>query len=201
MSNTHSIKQAQIWGAVTAVLLAGILFFFFRNAFFKSENQSSLNTINFGTATAGNEYPDAAASLPPGEVLTDGDTYKDPLGFSFVYPKNWVVGTFPEGEDGSIVIVQNPERSVGFQVYTSPFNEEDTTLTPERLLREIPDLVIKEPGQINIADGGTGITFMSDNGSGKTREVWFIHTGYLYQISAPISAQGILQEVLKTWAF
>ncbi|MDP2704969.1 MAG: hypothetical protein Q8O71_01050 [bacterium] len=201
MNQSRDIKNAKIWGTITAVFLAGILFFFFQTNFSPTETQSPLGIIDFSAALTNDNTGSDSIPVAESENMSEGKTHKDSLGFSFIYPKDWTVGRFAEGEDGTIVIVQNPEHTNGFQVYATPFTEEDTTLTPERLLNEIPDLVIEESQQINVSDGGTGITFLSDNGSGKTREVWFIHGGYLYQFSSPLSTQNILQEVLKTWKF
>ncbi len=38
-----------------------------------------------------------------------------------------------------------------------------------------------------------------DENFGQTQEVWFVHNGFLYQITAPSGNQEILEEMINSW--
>lgn len=121
-------------------------------------------------------------------------------GFSFSYPEGFHVGDVDD-QNGSTVLVQDSAGHIGFQIYITPYNG-NTNLTADLIHQNLPDLHISNPQPINLASGGAGLAFLSDNSSlGNSREVWFAFKGNLYQISAYQSQDTLLQRVLGTWNF
>jgi hypothetical protein len=133
--------------------------------------------------------------------LKETETYRnpDPL-YSFQYPKGMNVGSFDEGEDGHTVLLQRPGAKLGFQIYTSSFDE-DITLTADRIKNDLPDTKVEQPETWNVG-GLQAVAFISENASfGKTREVWFVYNKNLYQITAYAELSNFLKQILSTWKF
>ena len=119
--------------------------------------------------------------------------------FSFQKPKGFTVGEVDEGEGSKSIIVQNKNTGLGFQIYTSPFDEDITVLTEDRIKQDLPALIIDKPQKIQVS-GSEGLAFVSQNQSfGKSREVWFVYNGFLYQMSTYIESELLLQKVLETF--
>ncbi len=100
-------------------------------------------------------------------------------------------GGVPEGQGGQ-----------GMQIYISLFDEPETTLTKERILQDLPDLKIDNDKQIKIAGVIDALRFDSANQSGEnTKEVWFVYNNFLYQISAVVDSEAVLEKMIGTWKF
>lgn len=130
------------------------------------------------------------------------NTYTHPgYHFSFSYPKDWKVSSFSEGE-GEVVLAQDAEKKSGFQIFISTFDETETVLTKERILQDIPSMTIDDPKEITLEDGIKALIFLgSDPSLGKTREIWFIFKGNLYQIMASANIDDLMAKIMTTWKF
>lgn len=125
--------------------------------------------------------------------------------FSFKYPEGFTVANFQEGEYGETILIRLAHstdlRQVSFQIFISPFDEPGS-LTKERILEDLPDMVVEDVQQRLLKNGVPGLIFFSQESSlGKTREVWFIHNEYLYQVSTYAELDGWLASILSTWRF
>ena len=148
-------------------------------------------------------------------------------GFSFDYPDSWNASSFSEG-DGETVLIQksqipNPPEAEqarngasksqtnpnsqnsndqnGLQIYISEFDEPETGLTRERILQDIPDLKIANEQAVKLS-GLDGLRFDSVNQSGQaTKEIWLVHNGFLYQISAVVGSEEVLNKMIESWKF
>jgi hypothetical protein len=61
--------------------------------------------------------------------------------------------------------------------------------------------IVKEPTEIMI-DGTRATMFFGHNPiMGDTREVWFIHGGYLYEVTTYKELDQWLADIMKTWRF
>ena len=109
------------------------------------------------------------------------------------------VQAFDEGKGAQTITFQNPDVGQGFQIFIVPYGARQ--VSAERFKQDEPSGVMKEPLDIQI-DGTTGTRFKSkDMLLGETREVWFIHDGYLFEITAPISLDAWLASIMATWKF
>jgi len=137
----------------------------------------------------------ASASLP--------QTYKnDTYGFSLQYPDGFSVGDIPESDGTRTILLQDTSAGVGIQIYISPFIDEDTILTPERIARDIPGITVESPSPVSISGRSGGIAFISRNPLfGVSREVWFVYRDHLYQLSTYITQDPLMEVILSTWKF
>ena len=92
------------------------------------------------------------------------------------------------------------ENEKGFQIFIAAFDEPGP-ITKERILKDIPDMVISNEKEI-LVGGERALSFTSQDDLGnETQETWLVHSGNLYQISVFPSFEKELLEILKTWKF
>jgi len=178
-------------------LLFGAIYFVVSNK--KSpQSEEVSNNINEYQSVSGNEQTFTIAQSEDGEnnIYTDSQ-YK----FSFEYPKNFTATKFQEGEEGDTILVQEKESKKSFQIFISPFDEPGP-LTKERVKQDLPDLIINNPEQRVLKNGAVALVFFSEEESlGETREIWFVHNGYLYQISTYKELDSLVAKIISTWRF
>jgi len=129
------------------------------------------------------------------------DQYHPELPFAFAYPKDLTPSTFADGE-AEIVLLKGKEAEREVQIVIRAFDESGP-LTVERIQRDLPEMVIDEPQNILIGPAQIpALLFWSEGGSaGRTREVWFIQGGYLYQITGSAEMDETLAKMMETWRF
>jgi len=184
-------KKTIIIIAIIVVLLAGAIIFLFLNK--KPAPNSVENTEN--------EFaPQQTYTLTPSKEDSKNNVFTDTqYGFSFQYPKDFTVTKFQEGE-GDTILIQQKEGG-GFQVFISPFDEEGP-LTKERVLQDLPDLKIENAENRVLKNGIPALIFFSQEESlGKTREVWFIKNGNLYQVTTTADLDSLVAQIIATWKF
>ncbi len=128
-------------------------------------------------------------------------------GFSFSYPGSSNVSDFADS-GGKMILFKNAASDNGFQIFITAFDEPfDSTqgksgpITKERILKDIPDMAISGDEYVNIG-GEKALSFISqDDLGGKTREIWAVHNGYLYQIKAYENVEKQMMEILSSWRF
>ncbi|MBU1102571.1 hypothetical protein KJ853_02860 [Patescibacteria group bacterium] len=121
-------------------------------------------------------------------------------GFSFDYPADWSVDIFKD-DVGDVAVIQNAET--GILIYVYPFDEPGP-ITKERILRDVPDMTIENGRQIKIGEAGVidVLIFDSDEREmGPSKEMWFVHGGFLYQISAAEGSGEALNKIIESWKF
>lgn len=122
--------------------------------------------------------------------------------FSFNYPKEFTVTSVPS-DSIEIILVQSTTTKVAVQITISPFQGEDIDITPDIIKTEIPDMKIDNAQDLLVGPSRKGLAFVSDNPAfgGKSREVWFVFKGKLYQISTYYEFDEFLKGVFATWKF
>lgn len=184
---------------LAVVLAAGAVVWWFSGRAGRDATLSEADT----TAAPPKIYPQTIAESEQ-QTLDLPQTFSHPLyKFSFNYPAGFTTTILPSTEEGGeTIVVQNTKQNAGFQIHLEPYDAPDTDITKERLAQDIPEMVVKEPQEVLIGvsgQAGTGLAFIAaDTG---TREVWFIFGGALFQLTAPIENDTLLQRVLGTWAF
>lgn len=125
--------------------------------------------------------------------------------FTFNFPSNLKTSNFIEGNGEQIQF--SGLNGDWFQIYITPWDEGDT-ITPERIKKDIPDMVIKEPQQVILGPrqkegvGPHALIFLSkDSSLGETREVWFVMNGNLYQLTTYKRLDTVVGKVLSTLVF
>lgn len=134
--------------------------------------------------------PAAAESIRPRYYSPDSTfSFDPPPGFRFTeIPADMGMLVLAEGSAGE-----------SFQIFIIPFDEPGP-LTPERIKRDLPKKLIQNP-RTGTLDGTKVIVFLSREGSEEVLEVWFVHSGSLYQITAKTGFADVLQSILQTWRF
>jgi len=122
--------------------------------------------------------------------------------FSFKYPKGFAVTSIPSDE-GETMIVQNTVTKVAVQIIISKFQGPDVDITPDIIKTDIPDMKIDSIQELLVGPSRKGLAFVSDNSAfgGKSREVWFVFNGNLYQISTYYEFDDFLKGIFATWKF
>jgi len=125
------------------------------------------------------------------------------LGFSVEYPAELSATRYEEGEGAETILFENEkegEEKLGFQIFITPFEEEK--ITREKILQDLPNADVEEPQEAILGDGTHALIFWSNDPTiGRTREVWFSHAGYLYEVSTYAHLDTWLAHLMTTWRF
>lgn len=160
--------------------------------------------LNLATQSEGDQpvQPELAVEEEKNQLTHTYSNKK--YGFSFHYPDGFNVSEFAEGELGDIVLMQGPSKNniqAGFQIFIAPFDEPGP-ITKERILQDEPTMMVENGQSIILPSGIPAFAFLSKNQSlGHTLEVWFVHNGYLYQISTYASLIDFMTAILGTFSF
>jgi hypothetical protein len=120
--------------------------------------------------------------------------------FSFSYPAEWVVTSFEDAE-GETVLLRDRSTNGDVQLYLTPFDEA-IVLTAARIKQDLPSLSVIDPLQVEIGKRVSGVYFKSvKEGIGEAQEVWFVHEGFLYQITAVKTHPKALADILASFKF
>ena len=119
--------------------------------------------------------------------------------FSVLYPEKMLTEEFNEGTGARTFIFENREEDLGFQIFVTPYGEEK--ISDERFLLDVPLGIRENPSSFYI-DGALATSFYSKSMElGDTWEVWFIHKGFLYELTTLKPMESLLDEILETWLF
>lgn len=142
--------------------------------------------------------PVAAAptrSVPEGQREYRSASYH----FSLIYPATLSAHEYTEANEAQTITFEGSDDTHAFQIYVVPYD--GTTVDEARFKLDEPSGVRKEPTDIVV--GGTKATMFLGNNPimGDTREVWFIHDGYLYEVSTYKDFDAWLSGIMATWQF
>jgi len=165
--------------SIIVLLIVGLTVVFFAN---KQESfiGKSFKLNNQGSETKGGVYNDSNKL------------------FSFNYPEYLHSSEINQG-DSRTILFQGDDSKKGFQLNISTFSE-DVELSPERIKKDLPDLIMENVEVIAI-DGVQAVVFTTRDSetSFSTREIWFVRSGYFYQISTYVEFDIEMVEILSTW--
>jgi len=133
-------------------------------------------------------------------VQFSGERYgNSEFNFSFEKPEGYNIGEFEEG-DSYVVLAQPKEGQTGFQIIITLLGAEDTEITKDIIVSEIPGIKIENDKTFSIGRS-KGLIFESDNSAfnGTSAEAWFMYKGNLYQISGYGDSMSAIEQILKTW--
>ena len=165
-----------------------------------------ITPVSFTTDSAASSVPTTETASVVGNLPTPASVLLDKLytnkryRISFNYPSAFSVSSEVNNQ-GEVIIVHDALSTSGFQAYVTVYRDPDTTITKAKLLQNIPDLVIKNEQEVLVGPSGKGLAFVSETYGQEVREVWFAVRGYLYQITAPITSDEVLKQVLNSWQF
>lgn len=120
--------------------------------------------------------------------------------FSFMYPEEFLVSEFTETGNAKTLVFEVPGTEQAFQIFIAPFT--GSTITKSDIIRQIPSGVIEDLKEVIIGDGIRALVFWSDVPIlGKSREVWFIKNGYLYEVTTYAALDELMANILSTVRF
>lgn len=132
---------------------------------------------------------------PAGTKAYENNSY----GISLFYPENLTVAEQKGTGNSLTVLFGDKNKNEGFQVFVIPYGQ--SKITDERFHLDEPSGVMNNPVNITI-DGTSATEFQSTNQAmGTTREIWFLHGGLLYEVTAPLPLDSWLTGIMKTWVF
>lgn len=186
--NQFSKKQLALF--IVLVLIGGAVFLFSRDADVVVQKAT---VFEFET-----EVNSAQMILGEGYQTFTHPTFA----FSVEYPNTFVIEAYKEKDGGETIIFQTQdEKKLGFQIFISPFGE-DEVITRERILEDIPFTTVLEPQEAIIGDDIHALLFWSEDPRvGRTREVWFTYDGNLYEITTYAELDSWLAQILSSWRF
>ncbi len=120
-------------------------------------------------------------------------------GFALSYPKDLVLKEYDEGKGVRTITFEDPDTAYGFQIFVKPYGQQQ--LNTEVFKIDESSGVMKDPKPIVIA-GAQGTEFFGHNDQmDDTREIWFIHGGYLFEVYTYKPLDSWLMAIMKTWKF
>src|SRR6266536_775732 len=155
-----------------------------------TQNQNTVAVTDDKTLSQGFTAPAKASSnttttpdilfKPPRMLPGDTHEYRNThYGFALFYPKDLVLKEYDEGKGVRTITFENPDNGFGFQIFIKPYGQQQ--LNTEVFKIDESSGVMKEPRPIVIA-GAQGTEFFGHNDQmDDTREIWFIHGGYLFE--------------------
>jgi hypothetical protein len=118
------------------------------------------------------------------------------------YPADLKASSFRNPDDsGDIILIAGQTANTGMQISITPFDEDTNVLTVERIKTDVPNLAIIAPQDVTLGATGRGVAFLDGSGADAHRQVWFVANKHLYQITAPISFDDEMKEILNSWTF
>jgi hypothetical protein len=195
---THTGHTKPFWlgavlGTVAGTFLAGgVVFLLMQSA--------GSDPYTSGTQVVGREE-----GVLFGKGGEDADTlrYTHPrYNFTLEFPKELAVGRFPEGTASETIVFQKAGEKTGFQIFVTPYAED--TITKERLEKDVKGGKVEEPIEVKIGKDGDirALIFWSEDPIvGRLREVWFIHDGFIYEVTAYSELDEWLGTIMQTWEF
>ena len=182
-----------ICAVVAAVVLLGIFVFWHAPRPPATTTGNAVSPLSMPSSVSTTTAP--ARELPPGYRQYDSPTYH----FSLFYPNSLTVQEFNEGNGAATVTFQDENTVQGFQIYIVPYA--GTQVSQDRFKTDEPSGVRRGLKNVTI-DGATGASFYgSDPLLGNTAEIWFIHGGYLYEVTGLESEAPWLSQIMGTWQF
>lgn len=130
-------------------------------------------------------------------------TYTDKKGrFNFIYPEGFTVNVAKENDDTDIVTLNKPGTDIGLQVRVIDAKEA-VAITEEKIITDIPDMLVSDGVPVAINGKGKGLMFVSDNKDfgGNSREIWFSKGNFVYQMSMKMDYDNLAKMLLNEWKF
>ena len=154
------------------------------------------------SSTEVSSVPSPVSQLTPqtGQAIEGMRAYSNTaFHFGLLFPDNLHATEYKEQGGSLTASFQYPNTSQGFQVYVTPYSGKQ--IDAARFKLDEPSGVVQSPIEIQV-DDASGIMFFGKNAiMGDTREVWFIHGGFLYEVTTYKELDTWLGGIMRTWKF
>jgi hypothetical protein len=187
-------KAALIFAGI--VLLAGLFLFFQQHTASVSPSASpEAFTADDASTSAPASNLSVAVQQPPNTKEFQSNTYH----FSMYYPDDLSVTEQPRADGSIVVLFKDPSSGQGFEIFIAPYDQ--PKITQATFLMDEPSGVMNDPQNTTIDDVPATEFFSANSAMGASREIWFLHGGFLYEVTAPQSLDSWLIQIMETWQF
>ena len=192
---------------LSVVFIVGALYFFTqgggeRGTFANTTTSlasSALAAAFSPEATTASDTPVAEAAVLRTHPEGTREYHSAAYHFSLFYPQELSAAEHPAPNGTMTVTFQNVDEVKGFQIFIVPYSGSQISMA--RFKEDIPSGVRTSVQNITI-QGASGATFYSSDASlGETAELWFIHGGYLYEVTTLKPLDTWLAGIMQTWKF
>ena len=188
--------------AIGFVIVAGAAGYYFLHS---SARQPLVDAAATATSTLSAVESTARAAAPVSRPTTN-DTGQGKRNysngtfhFSILYPDTLSAKEYKEQGGALTVSFQDANPNEGFEVYIAPYT--DKQITAQRFKMDEPSGAFVQPTDV-LVDGTPGTMFFGHNAMmGDTREVWFIHRGFLYEVATYKELDTWLAGIMQTRKF
>lgn len=205
-----------IAGIIGAVLIVAGGYFLFVYSNSSGSGAKLQDTAGVITLTADEPVAPGFAA-PTDSVPNDGTPVTGPLApartppagykeyrnihyrFALFYPDSLTVKEYDEGNNARTISFENADASQGFEIFVVPYGARQ--VSSARFKMDEPSGVMQEPTDVIIGGVRATMFFGSNGVMGDTREVWFIHGGYLYEVVSYKALDTWLGNIMQTWKF
>ncbi len=186
-----------IIASLISIAIFGSVWYVF-NKIFSDQKQTVPSLPNISLSSTSTQQLNSTIAPYLTETYTNNR-----FSFAFNYPKEYTIEQTPETGAQSTTILVHDAQGNGFQIYIAYQSSLDPIITAQQIKHDIPRMVVLDPQEFQVAGANKGVTFISENvlDHSKQREVWFIQKGYLYQITATLGAQKVLEDILNSLRF
>lgn len=121
--------------------------------------------------------------------------------FEFVafYPQELAVKEVSEKGGAMTITFENEQAGEGFQVFALPYS--GTQVSEERFRQDVPSGVRNSPKDLRVAGAVATAFYSEDSALGETYEIWFLHEGFLYELTTLKSLEPLLNTLAERWQF
>lgn len=139
-----------------------------------------------------------ASDVPPAGYVKYVNTK---YGFSYYHSPEATVKEYDEGGGAMTIVQENVKNARGLQIFIVPYTKKQ--ITDARFHLDEPsgvryNIESTDIGKINVP----AVTFSSyDDFLGETREVWFIHNNYLFEVTTFKGYGDWFGPIMQSWRF
>lgn len=186
-------------GTVVVLLLGAIITMYMKAPIV--ERPSSHHVMSEDVARMATYSVAASPPLKPPRVPPAGfkEYRNEKYHFALFYPDMLAITEYDEGFGAMTITFENNEATKGFQIFIAP--DHDTQISEERFRMDEPSGVVKDKTDTSV-DGAPAVAFFGRHPEvGDTREVWFLHGGYIFEAVTVKAQEEIIGTSLSTWQF
>lgn len=121
------------------------------------------------------------------------------LHFSIFYPAAMGKTEYYEDSGAYTVLFTDDSQGRDFQIFARPYGK--AQITQEQFLLDEPSGVRENPVGISIDSIPAQKFYSKNNAMGDSVEVWFIHGGYLFEVTTYKEDDARLSQIINTWKF
>jgi len=150
----------------------------------------------FATSASADVVPIATFSVGSTTTVYHSNIFK----FSLAYPSNFTEAEYDEGEGSETIVIQNDTKPIGFQMFITP--DDEPFISATSLADDFPTLQITHPKNVTVGTGTPALAFASNAPDlGPSRELWFLHNGYLFEVTTYPNQASLLARIFTTLRF